>query len=721
MQYKADGTLMGSVQSKEQITAGTDFSTLVTLTPATNCQLVVIVRGKGNTTPSIGGSLANVQQQVMDADLFKKTIPAEGFTQDDINKMPYMLHLPCVNVTSDGKLQSPDGSYDARLLLRRLATRLTVNWEIDAALKNAGYALKEVKLCQVPAAFRLLASPVETQWGMTYPSEVVEFIDYYRLTNASELAAGKKTVWIPANVRGTSAKATSPYYRTKENAPTAASYVELVVDNAVKKERLYYRAYLGGQESTDFNLYENKDYTWKLSVKSTAYQTDKRIQLLDQSPVQSTNLVETSNCFMMKPGTNICFNPYKHEAKMNGYNVPLSGWNTHLTDGSTLADNKKITDVKLVWQTKDDATSGDLVMGYAISGDDHSNLARITDGGDLQKARIHVKVPVSKGGNALIAAYSGSKIVWSWHLWITDYVPQGITSSVTYAQAQQLTQNGSVHQYATAAFKSSGTHVGKVIMDRNLCATAGGFPGENASLLEFARRIGYLYYWGRKDPFLGSTDGTANELNVIYDGEGRGVQLGKVAYSNITLVNGNTLQYVIEHPDHIITGSSSDQNQSKCSWYSLNETTADYQYLYNNSKTLYDPCPAGWKIPHQTVYNGWGKNQAYWFDANGTFMESGSAHERGGRLYNVSGGNGVPSPRTEDNTAWFPVTAYRSFSDGKLIFNGSAAGYEGTNTIAKNGNNYRIYYTKIAAGELSTPNNAWGMIGEPYPFRCVQE
>lgn len=632
-----------------------------------------------------------------------------------------MLHLPCVNVTSDGKLQSPDGSYDARLLLRRLATRLTVNWEIDAALKNAGYALKEVKLCQVPAAFRLLASPVETQWGMTYPSEVVEFIDYYRLTNASELAAGKKTVWIPANVRGTSAKATSPYYRTKENAPTAASYVELVVDNAVKKERLYYRAYLGGQESTDFNLYENKDYTWKLSVKSTAYQTDKRIQLLDQSPVQSTNLVETSNCFMMKPGTNICFNPYKHEAKMNGYNVPLSGWNTHLTDGSTLADNKKITDVKLVWQTKDDATSGDLVMGYAISGDDHSNLARITDGGDLQKARIHVKVPVSKGGNALIAAYSGSKIVWSWHLWITDYVPQGITSSVTYAQAQQLTQNGSVHQYATAAFKSSGTHVGKVIMDRNLCATAGGFPGENASLLEFARRIGYLYYWGRKDPFLGSTDGTANELNVIYDGEGRGVQLGKVAYSNITLVNGNTLQYVIEHPDHIITGSSSDQNQSKCSWYSLNETTADYQYLYNNSKTLYDPCPAGWKIPHQTVYNGWGKNQAYWFDANGTFMESGSAHERGGRLYNVSGGNGVPSPRTEDNTAWFPVTAYRSFSDGKLIFNGSAAGYEGTNTIAKNGNNYRIYYTKIAAGELSTPNNAWGMIGEPYPFRCVQE
>ena len=156
-----------------------------------------------------------------------------------------------------------------------------------------------------------------------------------------------------------------------------------------------------------------------------------------------------------------------------------------------------------------------------------------------------------------------------------------------------MTQNGSVHQYATDAFKDGGAHVGKVIMDRNLCATAGGFPGENASLLEFAKRIGYLFYWGRKDPFLGSIDGTANELNVIYDGEGRGVKLGKVAYSNITLVNGNTLQYVIEHPDHIITGSGSDQNNSRCSWYSLNETTAEYQYLYLSLIHIYRVSAAG--------------------------------------------------------------------------------------------------------------------------------
>ena len=68
---------------------------------------------------------------MMDTTLFNHTIPAGGLTQADINKMPYILHLPHVNVTADGKLQSPDGNYDTRLLLKRLAARLKVTWTVD--------------------------------------------------------------------------------------------------------------------------------------------------------------------------------------------------------------------------------------------------------------------------------------------------------------------------------------------------------------------------------------------------------------------------------------------------------------------------------------------------------------------------------------------------------------------------------------------------------------
>lgn len=71
--------------------------------------------------------------------------------------------------------------------------------------------------------------------------------------------------------------------------------------------------------------------------------------------------------FMMRPGTNICFNPYKHEAGSGGENTYLS--------------DKTIGSVRVLWQSKDAGTSGDLVMGYAVSNEagsyNHQNLVTI--------------------------------------------------------------------------------------------------------------------------------------------------------------------------------------------------------------------------------------------------------------------------------------------------------------------------------------------------------
>ena len=105
-----------------------------------------------------------------------------------------------------------------------------------------------------------------------------------------------------------------------------------------------------------------KNYHWSVKINQATYVNDPRIQLLDQTPVKSTNEQTTANCFMMLPGTNICFNPYKHEAGTDG-------WNTYLASGGTIS--KTITSVKVLWQTKDAGTSGDLVMGYVVSDDNH--------------------------------------------------------------------------------------------------------------------------------------------------------------------------------------------------------------------------------------------------------------------------------------------------------------------------------------------------------------
>lgn len=665
-----------------------------------NCQLFFVARGQTSAVPSINGkSIAALNNVVATA------AAIDALT--DLNAMPYVLYLRDVNITG-GKLQNPQGK-DVRVRLKRLAARLTVDWNLGPELTGKGYTLKEVRLLQVPARYSLFPQREETQaWGTVYPGSVTEFIDGFRLTDTRLAAAnGTYTTWLPANAQGRSAAVTIPSYRTKELVNPATSYMEFVVDHTSSNKRLYYRAYLGGNTTSDFNLLENTDYHWSVRIRTDDYVNDRRIQLLDMNPVRSTNLVPTANCFMLLPGTNICFNPYRHTSGTNG-------WNDALTDGNSLNADKTIADVKVLWQTKDAGTSGELVLGYVVDRtDNHQNLVHLTDGESLSEARISVKVPVTKGGNALVAAYNGAgEIVWSWHLWISEYVPQRLTSSLSFEEAQQLTKGGSVHRYANAAF-TSGIYQTKVMMDRNLCATAGGFPGTDAFSLDYGRRIGYLYQWGRKDPFFGSVDGTTNEINVIYDGDGTATQLKKVSYSTVLLTDGNALAWAIRNPMSFIMGNAS--------WYNGSESADVYRKLYENGgkKSLYDPCPDGWTVPDKIAFDGCTMNNAYWYNSDGTFTAKGKGnHTKGGRLYNLSGSAGVPVPPTIHTTAWYPTTAFRSYSNG--VLSASQNGYLGTRTLALVGSAYRYYYVRFGINEW-TMTNGGGQIAEPVPYRCVQE
>ena len=724
IQYKSDGTAASQILGEQQI--GQSFT--VSLAAENQSKLLFIAWGSssGFNTPT-DKSLKTIQELKVKAKDSKINQIATDATGSALANMPYFLYLEdvnIVNVNGINKIQSPEGK-DVRLLLQRLAVKVQLDWSLSQNMKNAGYSLREVKLCQAPADYRLIPQAETTpQWGDVYPSSVAEFVDLYRLTGGELSASNTKTVWMPANSRGISPKATAPIYRNKENANPAATYAEFVVDHTTdgkNDQRLYYRAYLGGNTTDDFNLLENTNYHWKININTAEYANDQRIQPLDLTPVFSENLQTTANCFMMKPGTNICFNPYQHDAEKDGHNNNITdGWNPYLISNGSI--NKQITKVKVVWQSKDNATSGDLVMGYSISSEDHSNLVNLTNGNDKDKARIHVKVANSQGGNAIIAAYNNNgEIVWSWHLWITDYEPQIMTNNMTYEQAQQLTRNGTVHQYPTDAFTSpKGKHYKKVSMDRNLCATAGGFPGKDASPIEFSKRIGYLYCWGRKDPFFGTVDGTTNEIGVIYDAEGYSYTLPKVAFSSDLLVDGNTLQYTIQHPATFIQVSDS--------WYDDKPYDGAFQYLYGDSKTLYDPCPAGWKTPHKDIYAGVSMSKAYWYNVSGDFVETATNDRNplGGRLYNLNTGeNGVPAPMTIHNTAWFPVTGSRGNMSGDLATS-NGAGYAATSTIGKVTNfeqgkdgRYHFYYLRYADDAVNLVNGN-GSLSAPDPYRCVQ-
>ena len=208
----------------------------------------------------------------------------------------------------------------------------------------------------------------------------------------------------------------------------------------------------------------------------------------------------------------------------------------------------------------------------------------------LVNGRVQVKMGRSRG-NALIAVYDkanpnaeDAKVLWSWHLWCTP-VPQII----------EYTAPRTGHEYT--------------IMDRNVGATT--------STLGLVTTQGLQYQFGRKDPFTTSLD---------YD-EDVAVFLRNVRSDSLphlfSYEEPLTIAQAIGKPDVFIHR----MNLSGGKWCE----TSEMKYLWGNPegqveyfpsltvKTIYDPCPIGYKVPP--------------VDALMLQMKSYSQYEHGGIYY----------------------------------------------------------------------------------------
>ena len=713
LQFDQNGKWLNGNKIADEVTLGTSM-TMNLNSPQTDCQLLFIALGD-NSSVSLDTSNKNnlSYYQELCADIDNCNITDFGTDGSAVNNHPYVLHLPHVKVTTSG-IASPDidsngTGHDVRILLKRLAAKLTLKWSFADVLKQQGYTLKEVRLSQVSgtipngkpnhATGRFYFYPARES-NDTYPTAEKEYVDYFRL-KGDELstANGSYSIWMPATVRGTSSKVTAPQHRNKDNAPEGACFVDFVAektntDTNEIEDRLTYRIYLGGAAVNDFNIKENTNYTWDVKMTSTNV-ADPRITRLDMTPVTSKVQKNTSNCFMVIPGTDFYFNPYKHEAG-------TSGWNDELVNDPSGTPTIKtvITSVKVLWQSRDNGTGGELVLGRYISTDRHENLVNSEKLDKINDAKVFVKVPVSKGGNAVIAAYNGTTILWSWHLWITDYVPErmkvaGGDVDTRYKAAQSGTQNGTVHKYLSAIWRT-GIYTDMVIMDRDLGAKKGGYPGigqnnyQEYSKMDGVNREGLLYQWGRKDPFFGSADGTTTEINVIYNGDGTPLSLTKTnQYASKDNSIKNPLTFY--HTNSIGT-----------SWNGNNATAP-------GKKTIYDPSPEGWKVPmngttpspQDLIDNGTGifakfgtitgntpsydeynitlsdgngyytnaryYSQTQFYQYETTIPNADAANPKGGRIYFLADGiSDTPNSWSIENTMWIPVSAERHYKSGNL-------------------------------------------------------
>ena len=686
-QYDRSGYRIGGMSSA--VTQEIGLATTLALAKDKDCQLVIVAWGEGNTSPRLGtNTLDNVQKLSIDASVIN-IIPV-----NNMNKMPYVLHLEHVCVEGN-TIKSIEGE-DVRLLLKRLATRLTLNWTYYS---YSNYTLNQILLESIPTNYNVIPKPDESD--KTYPSLLDQFTTIQ--INPSDLPDKSYSCWIPANVRGTNSSATSQYYRIKSNAPIGSSYASFIAgNNADSKKKLNYRVYLGGSSTFDYNIHSNTNYDYTIKFIHTDLPVnDRRVTIIDPIPASESNnnLVPTANCFMVAPGGAFCFNPYKFTVNGNTTdNTVLQGW----------CSSNKIRSVKVLWQTKENGDIGDPVMGVVTSATDHTNIVDLKNCDNLDNARIYCRVaPNTTGGSGLIAAYDGTdNILWSWHIWITDYKPSPIGNSSVDEE------NKRKQKYTYGGYSDDQLPM----MDRNLGAQA-GYTTVPPSALEKAKTNGFLYQWGRKDPFPASytSNESITQIKANLDKPTVGILNlyspdGFSYYPLLIDINNQaTFREAYKVPATIMKG---DNNWNK----SLEELK--HAWGGSSDKTIHDPCPAGWRITEV-------KNYRSLFKATNISFNNNSVSYYQGTINKVAGGTSTDGGIVLkfDNSNRSTYIRYTGYWFEESVFN-----YIGTMvfmwcrddvTAASNKGSAKSFQTSSGSSSATLYNS--GVLREAMPVRCIQE
>lgn len=488
------------------------------------------------------------------------------------------------------------------------------------------------------------------------------------------------------------------------------------------KKKLDYRVYLGGREASDFNVFGNTNYNYTVNFNHTGIPAnDGRVTYIDPIPASqnNNNLIPTANCFMVTPGAAFCFDPFSfHQGGNSITNDKLVEW----------CSSSGIKSVKLLWQTKENGDVGDPVMGIANSDDDHTNIVDIkrTDGSSITlvpangvgQCLIYCRAAANtSGGSGVIAAYDGENgtgnILWSWHVWVTDYHPDA-TGNVDVQEP--LTKRKLKFTYGNHSDQ-------RPMMDRDLGAMA-GYAGVPPSDVEKFKTHGFQYQWGRKDPYPSSySNKPIREVNLppnitepivgimsLYGSDGVKFLPFDPAY------NGRAgYQMAYRNPLTAYKPSGSQY------WFT-DDVTSSISGAWATVKTVHDPCPAGWRVAKAEEYYSLFSDKGY----NGT-LPSYSTNNMNMNNYNTQGADKGFVLRYDETdqskTTYFRLCGY--YADRVFVQIGYFDFIWCCN-CAKNGNTYQARHLQLVSTAsdqrrgINGINNE-GTLSAMLPLRCIQE
>ena len=308
------------------------------------------------------------------------------------------------------------------------------------------------------------------------------------------------------------------------------------------------------------------------------------------------------------------------------------------------------------WIEKTNSGANAGVDGAEVVWADAANLIHspaIKHDGSDAFLEFEVKASDIQSGNAVVAVKKGGTIVWSWHFW---FAPKDALDKIKVTNHQNVdyyftkeTLGWKPTQWSGSSYDKPRTV--KVKVEQTI-ANGGTKQVSEFTITQNPGSVKTgattLYQFGRKDAFPG-------------------VETSKLAAnSHFTENAGNnmSIQNGIQHPGSFYTWGSS--------WWSTPPTGYSYDNLWSadntgvglndNSvvKTVYDPCPVGFKMPPTKAFSGFTSNG----QNDGTMNVDGTDNLQ---TFQSNFGHNLWTSSSKTATINFPASGYRFNDDGSLL------------------------------------------------------
>lgn len=392
---------------------------------------------------------------------------------------------------------------------------------------------------------------------------------------------------------------------------------------------------------------------------------------------------EEASCFVDHQGVVISY--YKIENQIKAKNPAADSY-----EDIVAGETRKRTEYTWNAAVGDNQTLRSMVVWQDVAG-------LITP--SITSEKINFSVNKSMPGNAVIALqgrtrttyqkeYSGNWVLdtdqgaggydygpwetfWTWHIWMTDevYANYQNPSSEVKVNEQYLNWNGTDQDHLVSLQNKANNEEYKIlpvnlgwVADRSTFLVDAveydfGFYDhrevwvklvqEEPAIAESSKQstivkieqharqprvtgTSTVYQWGRPTAFP-SVLNIRNERRTIYDGAGNDIT------DQFQIAVPTNAGDAISQPLQILRYSNSEGGDG--AWFDVN--AANHAYWSANTKTVYDPCPPGFRMPSSTVFTGMSRTGTR--EANGTRLniypevdgQVSAENRKGGYFYTI--------------------------------------------------------------------------------------